>query len=135
MSPEKAKLGRESFSLSEKDQLSVDILNSIQNANWFRQKGCNVVLYHYNDDRELEPNGPKYPIEDFLNAVDYYYNNRESEQGVNAKMNVLNGEVEIYGSNLNDRTQRKVVAKISNFKVPQILEFAYLLVRKTQKNK
>jgi hypothetical protein len=127
--------GEQHTNLSEENQRSVDILRSTQNAPFFRKKGNDVVLYYRNDDAELVPSDTKYPVEDFLRAVDYYYENRSSEIGVNVAMTKENGVVNVYAPFEKGAKERPVVVSIKNYMVPQILEFAYLLVRSPQPKK
>jgi len=119
--------------LSEVDRQSVDILVSLGSYDWFSQVGDGIQFYSRNQDRELMPIGEALPTEDFLTAIDFYCDNREYEVGVAAAMQKPNGVVRVYSPSVGVDREKQVVATIDNYKVPQILEFAYLILRTSQK--
>lgn len=118
--------------LSPRDQKSVEILYSLQDSDWFRKVDDDVQLYN-RVQGELKPSETKFPVDDFLNAVDYYYDNRDLEISVNEAMREPDGVVDIYSPHIKGGGKRQVVARVKNYFVPQILEFAYLIVRADQK--
>lgn len=116
---------------SQEDQRSVSILNSLQNSDWFRKVEDDVQLYTRTPEG-LVPTEIKFPIGDFLSAVDYYYDNRVMEDTVNDAMKNPNGFVDVYSPFIKGGEERQVVARLKNYFVPQMLEFAYLVVRADQ---
>lgn len=116
--------------LSKQDLRSVYILQALQNCDWFRLKNRMVRLYNRNQERALVPTNESFSIKDFFNAVDYYYDNRVSEEAVNRAMMKPEGKVEVFSPHVPKSDEpRKIVVSIKNYMVPQILEFAYLLAR------
>ena len=120
--------------LSPRDQKSVEILNSLQDSDWFRKVDDDVQLY-YRVQGGLKPSETKFPVDDFLNAVDYYYDNHDLEISVNEAMRKPDGVVKVYSPHVKGGGDRQVVARIKNYFVPQMLEFAYLLIRADQEKK
>ena len=122
--------------LSDEDQKSVDILKALQDSYWFAldEDDKNVVkLYNRDQFEGVEPGKIKFPVDDFLNAVDYYFKNRGHEIAVNFAMQKPDGVVDIYSPHVEGVVERHVVASLKNYFVPQLLEFAYLIVRSSQK--
>src|SRR3989344_147442 len=107
--------------LSEEDQRSINILYNIQNCERFYADDENV---HFKNPNET------FPIDDFLKAVDYYYDNRDLELVVNLAMREKDGVVKVYAPYVQGAEERPVILTIKNYMVPQILEFAYLLTRR-----
>jgi hypothetical protein len=127
--------GERTLHLSEEDQRSVNILRDIQDTIRFDRRGNEVVFYYSrNNYGELVPS-TKYPVEDFLKAVDYYQENRDLELRVNMAMTKKDGVVDVYAPFEKGAKERPVVVSIKNYMVPQILEFAYLLVRSSHTQK
>jgi hypothetical protein len=120
--------------MSTDDRFSIHVLGSVQNAEGFRLREGNVVLYKRNTDGELRPTSEFFTKEKFLKAVDYYYKNRALEVLVDLAMTKPDGEVDVYEPGVADRESREVVLRIKNYKVPQILELAYLILRTENKN-
>jgi len=118
----------------DKDQRSIRILQSIQNSAWFSQDPkdpTQICLYRREEDSlYVTPTGEHFSTPDFLEAVDFYVDNRDPDSLVNAEMQKPDGFVNVWRINNSDR---KVVVEIKNYLVPQILEVAYWLVRNTQK--
>lgn len=111
--------------LSEKDRQSVKVLRLLNEAPWFAHRDGKVCLYMtggYGSPYE------KFEVEEFFEAVDYYYRNRVSESQVSAQMKKQDGKIDIY-TPFNQGEERFVLVSIKNHLVPQILEFAYLLAR------
>ena len=121
---------------SEEMGRAINILRSMQSCDRFEQdrkgieKGRIKLLYA----RDGSSNRIEYiGTEDFLRAVDYYYENRDAETVVNYAMQKPEGVVKVYAPFKKDEKERPVVLEIKNYMVPQILEFAYLILRQTQK--
>ncbi len=110
---------------------SVDILQSLQDCYRFEQDKDQVrLIYRMDQGRTAEKH---FEVEDFYKAVDYYYENREPESRVDAAMQRPDGFVDVY-SPMKSPGETRVVARIRNYMVPQILEFAYLMLRQDQLN-
>lgn len=119
--------------LSENDQRSVNILNSLQGCDWFKQDGEEVQLLYRNPEGKLVTLHEGVPVEEFLTAVDYYQENRDHVASVSLAMKEPNGVVPVYSPSVEGGSERKVVTTIKNYMVPQILEFAYLILRSSVK--
>lgn len=117
----------------EQNIRSVLILQKIQSCNRFQQEGDRVLLL-WNRTEGQEPAEERFAIEDFLKAVDYYYANRNIELAVDSAMQKPDGYVDVYSPFIAGGVDRQVMVRIKNYMVPQILEFAYVLVRNDQKN-
>ncbi|MBI2595771.1 hypothetical protein HYW46_03505 [Candidatus Daviesbacteria bacterium] len=115
---------------------SIEILTSLQDCDSFqqdRQDRDRICLLYYTADGDSVAAREYYSKEDFYNAVDYYYENRNSELMVNLQMTKPDGVVEVYSPDKGARVPRHVVVRLKNYMVPQILEFAYLLLSQEQK--
>ena len=116
--------------LSVENQRSVDVLNYLQSCAWFKMSGNEVVLYYRNQDGELAPSPGTTPVDDFLKAVDYYCENRESEIAMTMKgpFEMVN----IYSPYVKGDEKRQVVINLRKNFIPVFLEFAYQVMRSTQ---
>lgn len=116
-------------------QKSLEILQSLQDCDRFEQdprnRGRIRLLYDMGENHR--PRRKFFEVEDFFKAVDYYYENRESEVEVNLAMTERDGFVRVYAPFI-EGSERHVVLRIRNYFVPQILEFGYLLLRQEQKS-
>lgn len=118
--------------LADENQCSIDILQSLQNCDWFSQDTVDktqVCLYHRNDYGKLVPT-KRFPVSDFFTAVDFYQRNRDANFLANAAMQRPDGVVNVWTGH---GSERRIAIGIKNYLVPQILEFAYLLTRTAQK--
>lgn len=118
-------------------QKSVEILTSLNNCDCFEQDEEDegrISLSNYAPGTGNLTSRKYYSIEDFYRAVDYYYQNRMVEFCVNQQMCKPGGVVDVYSLYAGNGAPRRVVVSLTNYKVPQILEFAYLLLREDQKN-
>lgn len=117
----------------DENQRSIDILNSLQNYAWFSRDPkdeTQVRLYDRIDSFYIKPAQEHFTVTDFLKAVDFYQKNRDADVLVKDAMRRPDGFVNVWTGPKNDR---KVAVRIKNYLVPQILEFAYQLVRNAQK--
>jgi len=115
----------------DKDQRSISILQSLQNSAWFSQDQedpTQICLYRKTGDnlKNITPSGVHFPIADFFDAVDYYIQHHEAESLVSIAMQKPGGYVNVWSGS---GEKARVVVKIDNHRVPQILEFAYQLAR------
>lgn len=118
-------------------QKSVEILQSLQDCYRFEQdrKNRGRIRLVYNMGEGRTPVSKYFGAEDFFKAVDYYYDNRDAEFIVNDAMTRPDGVVNVYAPFSEGQDERPVVLQIKNYLVPQILEFAYLLIRQNQRRK
>lgn len=114
----------------EQNIRSILILQQINDCSRFEQFEQSVRL-KWISDGEIKAH-IDFAIEDFLKAVDYYYENRDMEFAVNEAMRKPDGRVNVYSPHIADDVDRQVVVRIKNYIVPQVLEFAYLLLRSEQ---
>jgi len=116
---------------------SVDILRSMQSCSRFGQDRRGIergrIKLEYAVEGFDDPRIEYVKTEAFLKAVDYYYEHRSAEITVNSEMQKPNGVVKVYAPYKKGEMDTPVVMEIKNYMVPQILEFAYLILRQTQK--
>lgn len=132
--------GRENESTSDEEVAKVvDILRTMQDCARFeldRKDPSQISLaYDTGNPLFLTSSKRRIGVEDFLKAVDYYYENREAVSVVNSAMMKPEGVVRVYSPFRDNEAERQVVLSIRNYMVPQILEFAYLILRQNQKPK
>jgi hypothetical protein len=113
----------------DENERSLDILSSLQNCAWFSldpKDETQVLLYHNNGEGYVTLSSKHFSIDDFLKAVDFYCANRQVESLVNNAMQRLDGAVKVYTGHEDE------ALRIVNYRVPQILEFAYRISRRAQ---
>ncbi len=112
---------------------SIDILNSLQDCTRFEQdrKNLEQIDLIYNRAQGDKPVIKHYSVEDLFHAVDFYYEHRDMEFVVNDAMMRPDGVVKVYSPRIGNEEER-VVVSLKNYIVPQILEFAYMLLREKQ---
>lgn len=111
-------------------QRSIEILSSMNACDRFEQDpdNENQILLLYKRQGQ-EPAKKYFSVEELFQAVDYYYENRDSEWQVDDAIQRKDGVVNVYTPFIEGGGDRGIVVGLKNFKVPQILEFAYLLLR------
>ncbi|HSW89027.1 MAG TPA: hypothetical protein VLG12_07735 [Candidatus Saccharimonadales bacterium] len=119
---------KESSPIPEGDQRSIDILQNLQNSDFFREDSTNatVQFYHLNNSSELQ-SGAQFSMPDFFNAVDFYVTHRVSENSVRSAMESPFGKVDV-------QDQGRIVVSIDTFRVTEMLEFSYRFLRRDQQN-
>jgi hypothetical protein len=111
---------------------SLQILEALNGSDWFNlhhKETSQVQLYHVNSEGRRVPT-QRISVEDFLMAVDYYQEHRDLEVMVALAMRSPEGVVRVYekkdGGNV-------LALNLINYKVVEILEFGYMLLRKGSK--
>jgi hypothetical protein len=111
-------------------QRSIDVLKAISSAEWFAQNSEDetlIQIYVRGSEGALHPTSEHISVAEFLMAVDYYIANRDSETLVNFAMQTPNGEVKVWAKSESGQLEKAL--SVPNYKVSQILEFAYQLAR------
>jgi len=123
--------------LTPEDQRSVDILHWIESMPSYIRLENDVVFLYDSGKFTQAPSRitPRYSIDDFLRAVDFYYQHRMATIEVNRAMQKPDGKVLIYEPRYLNNKEPRAVASLTNDKVLDMLEFAYLLLRSPQATK